>query len=146
MNEDRVNQAVKLFILLSRAYRIISEQVDKPINKYGLNPTEFSVLQLLYYEGDLALQKIGEKTTLSSGSITYVVDKLEKKELLERQACPKDRRVIYAHLTDKGISLIKTIFPGHNERIYEIMSVLTKEEKDILYAQLNKLVSKVEKS
>ena len=44
-----------------------------------MNPTEFAVLELLYHKGNQPLQQIGDKILLASGSITYVVDKLEKK-------------------------------------------------------------------
>lgn len=139
MLEKEVDQALKLFIVLARAYRTITEQVDKPIQAFGLNPTEFAVLELLYHKGDQPLQKIGDKILLASGSITYVVDKLEKKELLRRKACPNDRRVTYAHITSKGKKIIEEIFPDHELRIYEMMSVLTNEEQKILTEQLKKL-------
>lgn len=74
-----------------------------------MNPTEFAVLELLYHKGQQPLQQIGGKILLASGSITYVVDKLEKKGFLERVACPNDRRVTYAAITtqeDKRIWFI----------------------------------------
>ncbi|HZH62069.1 MAG TPA: MarR family transcriptional regulator, partial [Metabacillus sp.] len=85
------------------------------------------------------LQQIGGKILLASGSITYVVDKLEKKGLLERRACPNDRRVTHAQITDKGQQLIEEIFPPHKEKIDEIVSVLTDEEKKLVTELLKKV-------
>src|SRR5699024_11595752 len=51
----------------------------------------------------------------ASSSITYVVDKLEKKMYLERKACPKDRRVTYAGITEQGKILMDEIFPQRSE-------------------------------
>jgi MarR family transcriptional regulator, 2-MHQ and catechol-resistance regulon repressor len=131
MNEQtEVKQSLKLFIVLSRAYKALNEEINKHIAEKGLNPTEFAVLELLYHKGDQPLQKIGGKILLASGSITYVVDKLEKKELINRVACPKDRRVTYAQISESGKALIDDIFPAHEQRIHELMSVLSIEEKD----------------
>lgn len=139
------NQSLKLFIVLSRAYKAINEQVNKLIQSKGLNPTEFAVLELLYHKGNQPLQQIGGKILLASGSITYVVDKLEEKGLLKRIACPNDRRVTYAQITEEGKTFIGEIFPGHEERIHELMSSLTAEEKQIAIELIKKLGLSVSK-
>ncbi|AZB42539.1 MarR family transcriptional regulator [Bacillus sp. FJAT-42376] len=122
-------QSLKLFVVLSRAYRAMNDRMNKHITSFGLNPTEFGVLELLYHKGDQPLQQIGGKILLASGSITYVVDKLEQKGLLARKACDKDRRVTYAHITDEGKALIEDIFPSHQQKIDEIVGILSEEEK-----------------
>jgi MarR family transcriptional regulator, 2-MHQ and catechol-resistance regulon repressor len=140
MNENHdTNQSLKLFIVLSRAFKALNEEINKNIQENGLNPTEFAVLELLYHKGDQPLQQIGGKILLASGSITYVVDKLEKKGLLKRVACPKDRRVTYAQITDEGRGLIDSIFPNHEMRIHELMSALTPEEKSEVIDLVKKL-------
>ncbi|PRS77585.1 MarR family transcriptional regulator [Bacillus sp. LNXM65] len=130
MENHNVEKSLKLFIVLSRAYRSINHHMNKHIVKHGLNPTEFAVLELLYHKGDQPLQQIGDKILLASGSITYVVDKLEKKELLSRRACAEDRRVTFAHITKQGRALLDDIFPDHAKEIHEMISVLSEDEKD----------------
>lgn len=139
MKDEQINQSLKLFIVLSRAYRALNEEVNKVIQQRGLNPTEFAVMELLYHKGDQPLQQIGGKILLASGSITYVVDKLEQKGYLRRNGCPKDRRVTYAQITDEGKALIEEIFPEHSQRINELMDVLPSEEKQTVIDLLKKL-------
>ncbi|MCM3568711.1 MarR family winged helix-turn-helix transcriptional regulator [Neobacillus mesonae] len=139
MENDSTAKSLKLFIVLSRAYKAINEHVNKFIQSNGLNPTEFAVLELLYHKGDQPLQQIGAKILLASGSITYVVDKLEQKGLLKRVACPNDRRVIFAQISDEGKNLIQGIFPEHAKRIDELMSSLTDSEKTEAIELLKKL-------
>ena len=67
MNSEQNEQSLKLFIVLSRAYRAVNEHVNKRIQRYGLNPTEFAVLELLYHKGDQPLQQIGGKYFLQVG-------------------------------------------------------------------------------
>jgi MarR family transcriptional regulator, 2-MHQ and catechol-resistance regulon repressor len=145
MNSEQNSQSLKLFIVLSRAYRAVNEQVNKSIQCNGLNPTEFAVLELLYHKGDQPLQQIGDKILLASGSITYVVDKLEQKGLLKRVACPNDRRVTYAQISEEGKQFIEEIFPAHEQRIVKLMEVLTDEEKTTAIELLKKLGLSVDK-
>lgn len=137
--EKQIEDSLKLFIIFSRAHRAFNDVVNKHISTYQLNPTEFAVLELLYHKGPQPLQQIGGKILLASGSITYVVDKLEQKELLARRACPNDRRVTHAEITDKGKKLIEDIFPDHEEKISEVLSVLTEEEKKVVTELLKKV-------
>ena len=131
--------ALKLFVVMSRAMQTVAKRVEEDIKNYGLNTTEFSVLELLYHKGDQPIQKIGEKVLLASSSITYVVDKLEKKELLVRKPCSKDRRVTYAVITDKGRKLMDEIFPEHKKAIEKIFAGINEEEKAQLIEQLKRL-------
>ncbi|HEY4549401.1 MAG TPA: MarR family transcriptional regulator [Bacillus sp. (in: firmicutes)] len=145
MGNEKNDQSLKLFIVLSRAYRAVNEHVNKRIQRYGLNPTEFAVLELLFHKGDQPLQQIGGKILLASGSMTYVIDKLEKKEYIRRVACADDRRVTFAQITEKGKKLIEQVFPAHHNEIDRIMSVLSEEEKDTAIELLKRIGLSVKK-
>ncbi len=138
-NIEEQDLSLKLFVVLSRAMESITKRVEEDIRRYGLNPTEFAVLELLYHKGDQPIQKIGTKVLLASSSITYVVDKLEKKSFIERKPCPRDRRVTYAVITNEGTELMNEIFPKHKEAIQDIFAGLNNSEKDELIKQLKKL-------
>ncbi|MBU8906576.1 MarR family transcriptional regulator [Desertibacillus haloalkaliphilus] len=131
--------ALKLFVVLSRSFQTIRKRVEEDIKTHGLNPTEFAVLELIYNKGEQPIQKIGEKVLIASSSITYVVDKLEKKEFLTRKPCPKDRRITYATITEAGTELMDNIFPSHREAIADIFGGLQTEEKEVMIEQLKKL-------
>lgn len=142
-NQDReqLDQelSLKLFVVLTRTLQAIKNRAEEDIKRHNLNPTEFAVLELLYSKGDQPIQKIGEKVLIASSSITYVVDKLEKKELVKRNPCPKDRRVIHATLTEKGTTFMDEIFPKHRQAIKDICAGLNMNEKESLIQQLKKL-------
>ncbi|MFP3322257.1 MarR family transcriptional regulator [Planococcus sp. SIMBA_160] len=129
MNED-IKQSLKLFIVLSRAHKAITEQTNQFFQENGVNPTEFAVLELLYHKGRQPLQKIGGKILLASGSITYVIDKLEKRGFITRVNCPTDRRITYAEITEEGKSFMADIFPSHEQKLHELTAALSSEEKE----------------
>lgn len=109
------------------------------MTKYGVNPTEFSVLELLYNKGDQPIQYIGKKILLASSSITYVVDKLEKKEFIKRTPSATDRRVTNISISEKGTAFMQATFPQHEKLISNLFHVLSEEEKTTLIALLKKV-------
>ncbi|TMN22432.1 MarR family winged helix-turn-helix transcriptional regulator [Lentibacillus cibarius] len=131
--------SLKLFIVLTRTFNSIKKRVEEDIKCLGLNPTEFAVLELIYNKGDQPIQKIGEKVLIASSSITYVVDKLEKKKLLNRKPCPTDRRITFATITSNGKELMDEIFPEHKVAIQQILAGLDTNEKEAMIQQLKKL-------
>lgn len=131
--------SLKLFVVLSRAIEAIEKKIAENMKNYGLNLTEFGVLELLFHKGDQPIQKIGQKILIASSSITYVVDKLEKKKYAKRVSCPTDRRVTYAAITDEGRVLMEEIFPKHTELMNELMGVLEAKEKTTMIEKLKKL-------
>ncbi|MDC3418023.1 MarR family winged helix-turn-helix transcriptional regulator [Aquibacillus salsiterrae] len=139
INKYEEDLSLKAFIVLSRALQSIKKRVEEDIKCLGLNPTEFAVLELIYSKGDQPIQKIGEKVLIASSSITYVVDKLEKKNLIERKPCPKDRRITYAAITNDGTELMNKVFPKHKAAMKEIFGGLDMKEKEVLIEQLKKL-------
>ncbi|NQX67796.1 MarR family transcriptional regulator [Paenibacillus alba] len=138
MSEER-NASLDLYIALSRASEWVNAHGDRDIRKHGLNRTEFGVLELLYHKGAQAIQQIGGKVLMSSGNITYVVDKLEKKEYVKRKTSTEDRRLIFAEITEQGKQFIEDIFPQHAEVIENAVAGLTTEEKKLASQLLKKL-------
>jgi MarR family 2-MHQ and catechol resistance regulon transcriptional repressor len=131
--------SLKLFVVLSKAYRTVMERAVKDMKQYGLSSSEFMVLELLYTKGRIPLQQIGEKILITSGSITYNIDKLEKKEYLKRVPCKEDRRVIYAEITEAGTGFFSQIFPQHAAMIHSLSKGVSPDEKKVAIELLKKL-------
>lgn len=128
--------ALKLYVVLSKAYKSAFEADKQKIKDYGLSPSEFASLELLYHRGPQPIQAIASKVLLSSGSMTYVVTQLEKKGLCLRRVSPDDRRVFFAEITESGKKLMAKILPDHNNFIKDLFSGLTEREAIELIEQL----------
>jgi MarR family 2-MHQ and catechol resistance regulon transcriptional repressor len=115
------------------------DNIRKDIESYGINTENFMVLELLYSKGPHPVQKISDRLSIPSGSITYVVDKLEKKGLVERKPNPEDRRASNVVLTEKGKELFDEIFPKHVETISRNLSFISKDEKEQLIGLLKRI-------
>lgn len=139
-HEDKQSQLdLRLFRIWMKASKVLFDNVRKDIDRYEINTEHFMILELLYSKGPHPVQKISEKFSIPSGSITYVVDKLEKKGLVERQSSPTDRRASNVVLTEKGTMLFNEIFPQHVEAISENFSSVSDEEKEQLIFLLKKI-------
>jgi MarR family 2-MHQ and catechol resistance regulon transcriptional repressor len=134
-----VERSLRLFRVLNRACRSVSEHSVRDIKTYGLNPTEFAVLELLYHKGPIPLQQIGNRLLILSGGVTYTVDKLENAGYVARRSCAEDRRVTFAEVTETGKQLMETIFPRHALALHAAMSGLTDEEKEQAVELIKKL-------
>ncbi|MCQ6279499.1 MarR family transcriptional regulator [Bacillus sp. EB600] len=127
------------FLVLMQTSKAIQERIGEEMNKNKLGITEFSVLEVLYHKGRQTIHQIGKSILISSGSMTYVIDKLEKKGLLSRSPCPDDRRVIFVALTDAGIDLMKKVMPKHQEMINNMFGSLTDEDAQTMVSLLKKV-------
>lgn len=132
-------RALKLWVVLSRARASVGALADADIARHGFTPGEFAILEALYHRGPLLLGEVQRRILASSGGVTYLVDRLEKEGLVERRACPTDRRARYAALTPAGETRIREIFPQHAAAIVDAVSGLSASEQQAAAALLRKL-------
>ncbi|WML44320.1 MarR family transcriptional regulator [Neobacillus sp. PS3-40] len=132
------------YLLLMQTSKAVQDRIRIEITKSKLTITEFSVLEVLYNKGKQTIHQIGNSILISSGSMTYVIDKLEQRGLLNRSACPVDRRVIHVLLTDDGSDLMENILPKHTELVEFMLGSLSNREKEILVKLLKKVRDRVE--
>lgn len=137
--------SLHLYRVFAKSFKSVNEHAVTGSKIQGFNPTAFAVMEVLYYKGSQPIQQIGAKLLLQSGNVTYVIDKLEAGGLLKRQPCPRDRRVIFAELTEKGKELMDTLYPEFADRIDYALSGLTEEEKEMMISLLKKMGREAEK-
>jgi MarR family transcriptional regulator, 2-MHQ and catechol-resistance regulon repressor len=132
------------FIVLMKTAKGIHEKVREQMLMYKLNVTEFSVMEVLYQKGTLTIQQICQNVLISSGSMTYVIDKLEKRGLLKRNACPNDRRAIHISLTQDGLNLMDTIMPKYLDMVDGLFEALDPEEAETFLKLLKKVNNRID--
>lgn len=137
--QEEMERALSLFQVFARAFKSVSEHAIRDSKENGFNPTEFSVLELLYTKGPQKLQQIGSRLLLVSGNVTYTIDKLEKSGFIYREQDPNDKRSMYAKLTEKGKHFLDEIYPLRALRIARAFSGLSAEEQQQLRELLKKL-------
>nr|WP_238925224.1 MarR family transcriptional regulator [Staphylococcus lugdunensis] len=136
---DRTQQSLKAFVGLNRTLDTLEKIVQRDVKNYGLNITEFAVLELLYNKGPQPIQRIRDRVLIASSSISYVVSQLEEKGWLLREKDLRDKRIYNATLTEKGQQFMADIFPQHAITLEHAFSVLSDEELVTLQQTFKKL-------
>lgn len=139
---DRETSGLHTWLLIWKAYDACKGLANKSIEDLGMCYSDFAVLESLLHKGPLPVNTIGEKVSLSSGSITTAVDRLEKRGLVERQYIDSDRRTRLVVLTATGQKLIKKSFAQHELELEEIVEGLSRKEKETLQSLLKKVGKK----
>lgn len=112
-----------------------TQQLFKP---HGITPTQYNVLRILRGadEAGLRCSEIGERLVSSDPDITRLLDRLQKQKLIRRKRDPKDRRVIYAHITAEGLRLLKEMDPVVNEGVKDLLRHMSHEKLNTLISLL----------
>src|SRR6476661_9540501 len=76
--------------------------------QHDITPQQYNVLRILRGAGPggLPTLTIGERMIEQTPGVTRLVDRLERKGLVERKPCPKDRRRVFCVITQKGLGLL----------------------------------------
>jgi MarR family 2-MHQ and catechol resistance regulon transcriptional repressor len=96
---------------LIRASFLITNGVNRPYLKLGMNLSEVDVLAVLARSGaGLSCSEIAETTLITKGGITGILDRLAARGFVERLASREDRRSIRVQLTEKGVEFCRELF------------------------------------
>ena len=132
-------EAPRLWVVLSRCYRALSQIAEGSIAEAGLCLSDFSALEALLHKGPLTITEIQAKVLLASGSMTAAVDRLERKGLVIRRATPTDRRAKVLELTPEGKRVAEAAFRRHSSDLEAVTAILNGPEKRQLHGLLKKL-------
>ncbi len=131
---------LKLLRPLVEAYQAIFQVGDRHIRTLGLTPPQFDVLAELGGTNGMTCMELSQSTLLAKASLTGIIDRLEAKGLLERQAVPHDRRATHVCLTRKGESLYRNVFPAHADVMRPYFErAITKQEVRVMQDLLIRL-------
>ncbi len=109
-------EGASFFIILRplvEATASVLRKGDRHIRTLGLTSSQFDVVATLGDTEGMTCSELSVKTLVTKGTLTGVLDRLEKKGLTERIPSRNDRRCIKIHLTPKGDLLFRKVFPAH---------------------------------
>jgi MarR family transcriptional regulator, 2-MHQ and catechol-resistance regulon repressor len=124
---------------LVRAYQMFSSYSEAHVRKFGLTPAQFDVIATLGNTSGMSMGELGEKTLITKGTLTGVIDRLEHKKLVQRQTPPDNRRCVIVQLTAPGETLFQQVFPAHLAHIRARMTQLEPSELELLGVLLARL-------
>jgi DNA-binding MarR family transcriptional regulator len=101
---------------------------------------QIHAMEILCAHGRLTMKELAEKMGVTTGSLTVLVDRLEKKGIVERQPHESDRRSIRLGMTAKGEQLAAEHHDLHLSLTRELTACLSPEETNQLINLLRKML------
>jgi MarR family transcriptional regulator, 2-MHQ and catechol-resistance regulon repressor len=98
---------------LVRAYQALYNYSALHIRELGLTPSQFDVISTLGNTPGMSMNKLGEKTLITKGTLTGIIDRLEQKGLVRREVPEENRRSFTIVLTTEGEKVFEEVFPAH---------------------------------
>ena len=139
IDDDRITA----FGLLHEAHRRLSRTLDRSLQEQcGVGDVAFEVVLRIGRspDGRLMMSELACQLGLTSGGVTRLVDRVSAAGLVERTACPGDRRVQWVVLTPAGRAKLEEALTVHLADLQrELVDRLTPAELDALTSALDKL-------
>ncbi|MGO0062646.1 MarR family winged helix-turn-helix transcriptional regulator [Brevibacillus fluminis] len=135
--------AVETYLLFLRAASEVFTVSDHHLSQFGLSRGKVTLLMLLIRNAETGLppSELAARAGVTRGTITGLLDGLERDGLVERHDHPSDRRMYTIHLTEGGLALMQKLLPMQFMLISQMMSELAPEER----TQLVELLAKIRK-
>ena len=126
---------------LVRAYQAFENYTDENVRQLGLTSPQFDVIATLGNTAGMTMNTLAEKTLVTKGTLTGIVDRLEKKGFVRREVPEGDRRCFVVVLTPEGEQLFEQVFPAQIGHIKQRFNKLDSSDLEEVLAALKKLRS-----
>lgn len=128
---------VKALINIKYTSNWLNSKENDFFKPYGISPQQFNILRILRGAKErIKVQIVKERMIERAPNATRLMDKLCDKNLIERERCEHDRRVVYVKITNQGLELLATIDDNKN---LSFLENLTNKEAEILSNLLDKI-------
>ncbi len=124
---------------LARCYQAFEAYSAAHIRSIDLTPAQFDIIVTLGNTPGMSFKELGEKTLITKGTLTGVVDRLEAQQLVRRSASTEDGRSMIVSLTPAGERLFGRIFPAHLEHMRQALGGLDAERLERIESALRGL-------
>jgi MarR family transcriptional regulator, 2-MHQ and catechol-resistance regulon repressor len=122
---------------LVSTYQAFERYSAPHIKAMGLTMTQFDVIATLGNQPPMTCKELGEKTLVTKGTLTGVLERLEVKGIVERKINPEDGRSQKIGLTQSGQMIFAKIFPEHLEYLDQAFKKLSTDQLKQVEDSLN---------
>ncbi len=126
--------------LMKRIVSSIVSQADKRLEPHGLTSAQWGPLLMLQKAGPLPVAELARGLVIDAGSMTRLLDRLEKKQLCKRVRSTDDRRVVQVELTPQGEAAITEVPAALAEVLNAHLAGFSKTEWQALQGYLQRML------
>src|SRR5690242_4631765 len=141
---DDANVELEAYRLLNKTFILLDDCDRRFFAEYGLSSRQFWTLKHLYERQGLSMVELSRLLVTDKSNVTGIIDRLERLHLVTRSNDAKDRRVIFITLTEKGRALYNHVREQHEQRVYELMGIVTQGNLHSLVEYLQAISGTIE--
>lgn len=142
MAKERYLRSIRLLV---QCYQTFSTLSGSHIRTLGLTPPQFDIIATLGNTPGMCFRELGEKTLITKGTLTGIVDRLEEKGLVQRCLMQQDRRTTLVKLTPAGEQEFERIFAPHVEHCKQPFADFAPAQFDALEHELSQLLAHLQR-
>jgi DNA-binding MarR family transcriptional regulator len=136
-----VDKIVETIVYLYTESRRLTKEVARAQNLTG---PQLTVVKMLHHLGDLSLSELSERIRAGNSTVSGIIDRMEREELVKRVRSKEDRRVVHIKLTEKGRLLASAVPIQPIEIFQAAIASLEPEELTTVLRILTKLAGRVD--
>lgn len=126
--------------LLSVSQNKVFKYFSKLLEEFGVTPAQYGVLNCLWREGQLSPKQIGEMVYLEAPTVSGILDKMQKAELIERSVDPKNRRNVLVIATQKSNKIRDEVEVATFKLNNKVLQNLSDNDKEVLKKSLETII------
>lgn len=128
--EENTNGTIEQMELLLRGICFAIKKKGREIlQDFNITPPQFDALQFLIYEGEMTVSELSCKLYLAPSTITDLVDRMEKNNLVKRVRDEKDRRTVKLTVLENGLKLLEEVIARRCSYLEKLTEKMDEEEK-----------------
>jgi DNA-binding MarR family transcriptional regulator len=120
--------------------RLLRQAVEADMEQSGLTAPQVTALRILVKSGGLSLKELSARMGLAHSTVSGIVDRLEKRELVARQVDPDDRRISRVVVTDLVTQYVGEVMQSQKQsRLARALQLGSPEERRLVLEGLRLL-------
>lgn len=138
MDKDQIRQVRKL----SQLYAYTSIQMHEAVaRKAGLSGTDHKYLGFLMEKGQMTAGELSTLTGLTTGAVTGLIDRFEKKKLVKRRFAEDDRRkVLIEPITENIMALLTPLYKSFRSQSEKLLASFSETERSIIESYFSRAI------
>ena len=126
--------------MVAKAHQVFSSHFKELLEDYNLTPSQFGTLAFLWHNDGASQVQLGNKMRKDRTTISGIIDRLEKEQLVQRKEDPTDRRAHLIYLTPKALTIRERLEDLATQANMDVTSMLSEKERTTLREILKKII------
>lgn len=141
---ENKNKAFKAAMMIKELYSKTTNIISDNLKESGLTHQQCMVIQLIAHKKEMTVSELCKEMSLAKGTVSGIVQRLEKLGYLEKEKREDDKRNTYIKFSDKGLEFAHNFKSNMNDSFENIFKNCSEEDIDEMLISLRNILDKIE--